>query len=147
VFLPVSPCKTNSFSCPGGFCWPIGVTVALLRRLLPSDGPELVKKKTHTHTHENFGPKRKSAPDRPRFDRPSYFEFVWRNAFLPKITVNFTTGNAGSQSYRWFSKTRPCRKRIHHSNFWTHLEPGVQVVVNFLKIQTLAIFCARACGT
>jgi hypothetical protein len=35
--------KTNSFRRPGGFCWPIGVTAALLGRLLPSDGHKLVK--------------------------------------------------------------------------------------------------------
>jgi hypothetical protein len=28
-----------------GFCWPIGVTAALLGRLLPSDGHKLVKQK------------------------------------------------------------------------------------------------------
>jgi hypothetical protein len=44
--LPVFPRKTNSFRRPGGFCWPIGVTAALLGRLLPSDGHKLVKKKT-----------------------------------------------------------------------------------------------------
>jgi hypothetical protein len=43
VFLPVFPRKPNSFRGPGGFCWPIGVTVALLGRMLPSDGHKLVK--------------------------------------------------------------------------------------------------------
>jgi hypothetical protein len=38
--------KPNSFRGPGGFCWPIGVTAALLGRLLPSDGHKQVKKKT-----------------------------------------------------------------------------------------------------
>jgi hypothetical protein len=42
----------NSFRDPGGFCWPIGVTAALLGRMLPSDGHKLVKKKTG-----NLGPK------------------------------------------------------------------------------------------
>jgi hypothetical protein len=37
-------CKPNSFKGPGGFCWRIGVTAALLGRLLPSDGHKLVKK-------------------------------------------------------------------------------------------------------
>ena len=36
--------KPNSFRGPGGFCWLIGVTAALLGRLLPSDGHKLVKK-------------------------------------------------------------------------------------------------------
>jgi hypothetical protein len=57
-------------SCAGGLCWPIGVTTALLGRLLPSDGYKLAKKK-----ERKFGPK--SAPGRPLFDRPSYFKFVW----------------------------------------------------------------------
>jgi hypothetical protein len=34
-----------------GFCWPIGVTAALLERLLPSDGHKLVLKK-----NGNLGP-------------------------------------------------------------------------------------------
>jgi hypothetical protein len=51
--------KTNSFRRPGGFCWPIGVTAALLGRLLPSDGHKLVKK------IPKFRPK--SATDRPLF--------------------------------------------------------------------------------
>jgi hypothetical protein len=37
-------CKPNSFRGAGGFCWPIGVTAALLGRVLPSDGHKLVKK-------------------------------------------------------------------------------------------------------
>ena len=44
VFLPVFSRKPNSFRGPGGFCWRIGVTAALLGRLLPSDGHKLVKK-------------------------------------------------------------------------------------------------------
>jgi hypothetical protein len=36
--------KPNSFRGPGGFCWRIGVTAALLGRLLPSNGHKLVKK-------------------------------------------------------------------------------------------------------
>ena len=44
VFLPVFSRKPNSFRGPGGFCWLIGVTAALLGRLLPSDGHKLVKK-------------------------------------------------------------------------------------------------------
>ena len=44
VFLPVFSFKPNSFRGPGGFCWPTGVTAALLGRLLPSDGHKLVKK-------------------------------------------------------------------------------------------------------
>mgnify|MGYP000167112738 CR=1 FL=1 len=44
VFLPVFSFKPNSFRGPGGFCWRIGVTAALLGRLLPSDGHKLVKK-------------------------------------------------------------------------------------------------------
>jgi hypothetical protein len=35
--------KSNSFRGPGGFCWPIEVTAALLGRMLPSDGRKLVK--------------------------------------------------------------------------------------------------------
>ena len=61
VFLPVFSRKPNSFRGPGGFCWLIGVTAALLGRLLPSDGHKLVKKP------RKFRPK--SAPDRPLFDR------------------------------------------------------------------------------
>jgi hypothetical protein len=45
IFACFFLCKTNSYSCPGWFCWPIGVTAALLGGLLPSDGPKLVKKK------------------------------------------------------------------------------------------------------
>ena len=46
VFLAVFSRKPNSFRGPGGgLCWPIGVTAALLGRLLPSDGHKLVKKK------------------------------------------------------------------------------------------------------
>ena len=41
--MPIFSSKTNSFRRPGGFCWPIGVTAALLGRLLPSDGHKLVK--------------------------------------------------------------------------------------------------------
>ena len=44
VFLPVFSFKPNSFRGPGGSCWRIGVTAALLGRLLPSDGHKLVKK-------------------------------------------------------------------------------------------------------
>jgi hypothetical protein len=44
VFLPVFFFAPNSFRGPGGFCWPIGVTAALLGRLMPSDGHKLVKK-------------------------------------------------------------------------------------------------------
>ena len=44
VFLPVFSRKPNSFRGPGGFCWRIGVTAALLGRLLPWDGHKLVKK-------------------------------------------------------------------------------------------------------
>jgi hypothetical protein len=44
VFLPVFARKPNSFRGPGGFCWRIGVTAALLGRLLPSDGHQLEKK-------------------------------------------------------------------------------------------------------
>jgi hypothetical protein len=44
VFLPVFLQQPNSFRGPGGFCWRIGVTAALLGRLLPSDGHKLVKK-------------------------------------------------------------------------------------------------------
>jgi hypothetical protein len=44
VFLPIFSFKPNSFRGPGGFCWPTGVTAALLGRLLPSDGHKLVKK-------------------------------------------------------------------------------------------------------
>ena len=44
VFLPVFSRNPNSFRGPGGFCWLIGVTAALLGRLLPSDGHKLVKK-------------------------------------------------------------------------------------------------------
>ena len=51
VFLPVFSRKPNSFRGPGGFCWLIGVTAALLGRLLPSDGHKLVKKTG------NLGPK------------------------------------------------------------------------------------------
>jgi hypothetical protein len=51
VFLPVFSRKRNSFRGPGGFCWRIGVTAALLGRLLPSDGHKLVKKPG------NLGPK------------------------------------------------------------------------------------------
>ena len=42
--MPIFSSKTNSFRRPGGFCWPVGVTAALLGRLLPSDGHKLVKK-------------------------------------------------------------------------------------------------------
>ena len=51
VFLPDFSRKPNSFSGPGGFCWPIGVTAALLGRLLPLDGHKLVNKTG------NLGPK------------------------------------------------------------------------------------------
>ena len=51
VFLPVFSRKPNSFRGLGGFCWLIGVTAALLGRLLPSDGHKLVKKTG------NLGPK------------------------------------------------------------------------------------------
>jgi hypothetical protein len=44
VFLLVFSRKPNSFRGAGGFCWPIGVTAALLGRLLRSDGHKLVKK-------------------------------------------------------------------------------------------------------
>jgi hypothetical protein len=44
-------CKTNSFSYPGWFCWPIGITAALLKRMLPSNGPFKKNK------NGNFGPK------------------------------------------------------------------------------------------
>ena len=44
-------CKTNSLRRPGGLFWPIGVTAALSRRMLPWDGHKLVKEKI------NLGPK------------------------------------------------------------------------------------------
>jgi hypothetical protein len=52
-FLPVFSCKPNSFTGSGALCWPIGVTAALLGRLLPSDGPKLVNIRKNGH----FGPK------------------------------------------------------------------------------------------
>jgi hypothetical protein len=53
VFSPVFPRKINNFRRPaGGVLLPIGVTAALLGRLLPSDGHKLVKEK-----HGNLGPK------------------------------------------------------------------------------------------
>jgi hypothetical protein len=51
AFSPVFSRKTESFRSTGGFCWPIGVTAALLGRSLPSDGHKLVK------TPGNLGPK------------------------------------------------------------------------------------------
>ena len=44
VYFPVFPSKTDSFRCPGWFCWPIGVAAALLGRLKPSESPKPVKK-------------------------------------------------------------------------------------------------------
>jgi hypothetical protein len=57
-----------------------GVTAAQMGRMLPSDGHKRGKKK------REFWPK--SAPGRPLFDRPSYFNFVWRAAILPKTNRN-----------------------------------------------------------
>ena len=44
VYFPVFPSKTDSFRCPGWFCWPIGGAAALLGRLKPSESPKPVKK-------------------------------------------------------------------------------------------------------
>ena len=52
VFVPVFLRKSNSFRGHGGSCWPIGVTPALLGRMLPAVGHKLVKQK-----HGNLGAK------------------------------------------------------------------------------------------
>ena len=45
IFLPVFRAKPTILGVlVGGFCWPIGVTAALLGRLLLSDGHKLVTK-------------------------------------------------------------------------------------------------------
>jgi hypothetical protein len=67
--------------------------VALLRRLLPSDGHKLVKKKNRP----------KSAPDRPFFDRPSYFKSVWRAASSLKGTGGFPKSPIKKPNYLWFT--------------------------------------------
>ncbi len=89
VFLPVFLHTPNSFRGPGGFCWRIGVTAALLGRLLPSDGHKLVK-------NRKFRPK--SAPDRPLFDRTVFFKFVW-------WAVDFAQANSNLQ---YFEGSRSC---------------------------------------
>jgi hypothetical protein len=71
--------KPNSFRGLGGFCWPIGVTAALLGRLLPLDGHKLVKKK------RKFRPK--SAPDRPLFDGTVFLNLYGEQWVLLKQTV------------------------------------------------------------
>ena len=130
--------RPNTFRGPGGFCWPIGVTAALLGRLLPTAGHKLVKKK------RKFRPK--SAPDRPLFGRTDFLKFVWRAAVLPEATVDlkylgasrscqgpelgedrldeehsapWQRGILGNWSYRWCFKNRPYKVRLLHTNFWT----------------------------
>ena len=65
--------KSNSFRSLGGLCWPIGVTTALLERLLPAACHKLEKNPEKLRL--------KSAPNRPLFDRPRYFKFVPGNHF------------------------------------------------------------------
>jgi hypothetical protein len=80
IFLPVFPRKPNSFRGPGGFCWPIGVTAALLGRLLCSDGNKLVLKK-----NGNLGPK---VPQTVRFWTGGFFFNLYGELWmLPEQTV------------------------------------------------------------
>ena len=79
VFLPVFSCKTDSFRRPSAFYWPIGLTAALLGRLLPSDGHKLVNK------NGNLGPK---VPQIVHFlTSPAILNLYGEQWVLPKGTV------------------------------------------------------------
>jgi hypothetical protein len=107
VFLPVLSCKPNSFRGPGGLCWRIGVTAALLGRLLPSDGHKLVKKK-----NGNSGPK---VPQIVHFLTGRFFLNLYgEQSILRKRTVLLSTlATPGDAKDGNWARTDPIYNILH----------------------------------
>jgi hypothetical protein len=117
VFLPMFSRKPNNFRGPGGFCWPIGVTTALLGCVLRSDVHKLVEKK-----ERRFGPK--SGPDRPLFFWQHVFffklvewavKFARANSNLTKWQAVKTSTTLDSDSLRKIPRARKITPDIPHS--------------------------------